>query len=123
MIVVGMAIAFIFASYGSPHVFVANTPQLNPNLAGNLRAIPASVMAFIQNPTDSDARNNIVQTAKIQQVKSVEGLNYTPIKTGVYAAEHPETGKTIVRIDKGTQLQVHSVTLSDGRVVKVYIPL
>ena len=122
MILVGMALAFAFAKYGSPQVFIANTPQLNPNVAGNLRAVPASVLAFIQNPTDSNARNNIVQTAKIQQVSSVEHLDYTPIRTGVYAAERPETGETIVKVDKGVQLEVHEVYLSDGRVVKVYVP-
>lgn len=123
MIVVGIILAFTTTKYGAPQVFVANTPQLNPNLAGNLRAMPASIMAFIQNPTDSNMRNNIVQTAKIQQVSSVEDLHYTPIRTGVYAAERPETGETIVKVEKGVKLEVHEVHLSDGRVVKVYVPL
>jgi hypothetical protein len=123
MILVGMILAFGAVKYGSPQVFLANTPYLNPSIMSNVRSLPARVVAYIQNPTDSTARNNIVQTAKIQQVSSVEDLNYTPIRTGVYAAQRPETGETIVKLDKGVRLEVHEVSLSDGRVVKVYLPL
>ena len=115
-------VSFMLVQTLSPVVFLANTPQINPQLAQNLQLVPARTMAFLRNPLDSTQAQREVELEQV--AKSVtppsQELNYKPITTGVQAAEDPSTGKKYVKIVAGTELEVKYLTLSDGRVVKVY---
>ena len=119
----------ILVSFGlvkvlSPVVFIANTPQVNPNLAADLLSLPARSIAFLQNPTEpTDSSSNLPKVEIGQSAKPKEGLEYKPLMNGVYAAEDPATGKKYAKIVAGTKLQKEEVKLSDGRVVTVYVPV
>lgn len=120
--IVAMAFAFVVVWVGSPRVFVANTPQVNSNFIAFFRYLPQRVYAMIQYPTDSEKQKSLIETAQIEQ-RNGGDLEYRPVISGVSAAEDPNTKETIVKIDAGTKLEVSTVTLDDGRQVKIYTPV
>ncbi len=119
-----MFLSFITVVTFEPAVFVANTPSPNPQIMADLGLIPARYMANIRNPLDrSRARSEIETTIIGRSAPSGEELIYSPVSTGVFAAEHVNTGEKYVKLEKGIKVQVHVIRLSNGKIVKVYIPL
>lgn len=107
-----------------PAVFVANTPTPNPRVMADLGLIPARYMANIRNPLDREKARSEIETIKIgRSAPKAENLNYTPVESGVYAAESKTTGDQYVKLDKGTKAQVYTVRLSNGKIVTVYVPI
>ncbi len=115
--------AFLLTVSVSPRVFIADSPQVNPNFFAELRKAPADLVAFVRNPFAPGKTDEGVMTAELQVTDAPTGASFTPIAKGVYAAEDPATGQSYVKIEGGTQLEVHNITLEDGRTVTVYVPL
>lgn len=108
----------------APAVFIADTPSPNPQVVADLGLIPARAMANMRNPLNREKARSEIETAKIgNSAPPVADLNYTPITTGVYAAESVSTGEQYVKLEKGTTAQVYVVRLSNGKIVKVYVPV
>ena len=120
-IFIGIFISFFLVKYFSPQIFIANTPQVNPNFVANILASPSTILAYIRSPFDPETRNNVIETAKMPKANPPPGLQYQPIANGVYAAEDPQTNLRYVKIDKGTKLEIRYITLDDGSTAKVYV--
>lgn len=117
--------SFVIVSTITPHVFVANSPVVKPSFLVWLKLTPQRMYAYLRYPLDNQARTESIENAALDAatIKEKEELEYTPINEGVYAAEDPETNERYIKIDKGTTVEVHHVRLSDGREVKVYVPV
>lgn len=115
--------SLLFVTYISPQMFVGNTTAFNPGFIARIKVIPYTALAYIRHPLNTEERANIIETSGVQTVNSDTDLNYTPISTGVYAAQHPTTGETIVKIDAGTEVEVKTIKTTDGREIKVYVPI
>ena len=89
----------------------------------SIRKSPVAVFAYIANINEGATLKDHLETAKIPRANPPPGLNFLPIAKGVYAAEDPESGKRFVKIEKGTKLQINTVTLPDGSTTKVYVPI
>ncbi len=123
-IALGIFLSLITVLTFEPAVFVANTPTPNSQVIADLGLIPARYMANIRNPLDRDKARSEVETIKIgRNAPPVAELNYTPLESGVYAAESKTTGEQFIKLDKGTKAQVYTVRLTDGRIVTVYVPV
>ena len=107
----------------TPRVFVANTPTLNPDFMSTLQKSPIAVFAYLGNIQEDATLKDHLETAKIPQATPPKGTNYTSIAKGVYASEGGENEKRYIKIEKGTKLEIHTLVLSDGRTVKVYVPV
>lgn len=104
----------------TPRIFLANSPDINPNFLADLGAIPGDFVALFRGqPSSKDER----MTAEIPRVTHPAGLSYEPLAKGVYASEPDQSGKRYIRIEEGTKLEKKVVTLDDGRTVTVYVPL
>ncbi len=115
--------AYVFVTLSTPHIFMANSSQFKPEFIAWMRSSPQIVYAMVRYPLDSEARDNAVQTAQIGNNTDKENLPFQSVAPGVYAAEDPETKERYVKVEKGTTIEVRYITLSDGRKVKVYIPV
>lgn len=123
-IAAGILLSLITVLTFEPAVFVANTPTPNPHIMADLGLIPARYMANLRNPLDREKVRSEIETIKIgRSAPSEAKLDYTPVSTGVYAAQNVETGDQYVKLEKGTTTQVHVIRLSDGKIVKVYVPV
>lgn len=116
-------LSFLMTKYISSEVFIADTPQINPQFIANLRAIPIRAIAYVRHPFNSQERASQIETAQIPQTQTPQGLVFSPVAKGVHAAEDPQTGKSYMKIEKGTKLQVYEIKMSDGQTVKVYVPV
>lgn len=107
----------------SPRLFIADSPEVNTQFIAELRNIPSDSIAFIRNIGASPADREI---AELEQ-KSIPGTpvdaEFQTIAPGVHAAESAQEGESYIKVDAGTKLEVRTVTLDDGRRVKVYIPV
>jgi hypothetical protein len=121
-ILIALIFAFGIVGLGSPRVFVADTPQVQVEFIAFFRYMPERIYAFIQHPTDGDKQADLVEVAQIEQVEKKE-LDYKPVMSGVSAAEDPTTKEIIVKIDPGTKLEVRYITLDNGQVGRVYVPV
>lgn len=115
-LLIAIVLAFTIVKVGAPRVFLADSPNVSPEF-----------IAFLQDPFGGDKPADsgevpVVANIGVSEPPNEGTLQYTPLIQGVQAAEDPQTGKKYVKVEAGTQLQVHTVTLSDGRVVKVYTP-
>ena len=119
--VVAILLSFGVVKLLSPVVFIADSPQINPNWAADLFSLPSRSIAFIQDPTNPD--NNLKRVDIGHSAQPPEALEYKPVMKGVYAAEDPVTGKKYAKIEAGTKLRAEEVKLSDGRIVLVYVPV
>lgn len=115
-----LLLALVIVSYGAPNIFIAGTTQLNQEFIAQIRSIPQIAYAYIQHPTNSDARTDQIETVQVQGVKDKEDLDYKPVDNGVYAAEDPVTNQRFIKIEKGTQLEKYEVTIN-GQKVTVYV--
>ncbi len=123
-IIVGIVLSLITVLTFEPAVFVANTPSPNPQVLADLGLIPARYMANMRNPLDREQARSEIETIKIGRSAPTESeLNYTPVTSGVFAAENVTTGEQYVKLEQGTKAQVHVIQLSNGKIVKVYIPI
>lgn len=123
-IAVSITTAFIVVVLFSPVVFLANTPQLNPQFIADLQLVPSRMVAFVRNPLNLSRARDEIETQKAHTVQvQPENLQYTPVSKGVYAAEDRETGSQYVRILKGTKVEVRPVQMLDGRIIEVYVPV
>lgn len=122
-IIAAILVALAVTTTVSPRLFVADSPQINTQFIADIRNIPSDFVAFLMNKPTEDTASALADL-KQQQVENVpEGLTFAPIAKGVEAAEDPATGKTYTKIEAGTELEVFTVTLDDGREVKVYVPV
>lgn len=115
--------SFMLVQFTAPHVFLANSPQLHPLFIAGIVRAPQSALAFLRNPLNPQQRIGESETAQMPTANPPATLVFSPITSVVRAAEDPATGKRYVRIASGTEVVVHTVTLTDGRVVKVYVPV
>lgn len=123
-IIAAMFFALFTVLTFEPAVFIANTPTPNPQVMADMGLIPARYMANIRNPLDREKARSEIETVKIgRNAPETTDLNYTPITTGVFAAERTSTGEQYVKLEKGTKAEVHIMRLSNGKIVKVYVPL
>ncbi len=118
----GMALVLSFAIVVgiTPRIFLAGSPELNPNFLADLGALPGDFVAMFRGESSSKDEQ---MTAEIPRVVHPSGLNYEPLSKGVYASEADQSGKRYIRIEEGTKLEKKIVTLDDGRTVEVYVPL
>jgi len=123
LIAVSIVFAFSIMRSLSPRLFVANTPTLNPEFVATLQKSPVAVFAYLGNIQEDATLKDHLETAKIPRSIPPEGLSYTPIAKGVQASEITENNKKYIKIEKGTKLEVHTVILSDGKTVKIYVPV
>lgn len=123
LIFVSILFSFSIMRSLSPRLFVANTPTLNPEFVATLQKSPVAVFAYLGNIQEDATLKDHLETAKIPRSIPPEGLEYEPIARGVYASEITENDKKYIKIEKGTKLEVHTVVLSDGNTVKVYVPV
>lgn len=122
---IGMVVA-ILTAYAvvtgiAPRVFVANTPEIDSNALANLVSMPSDFIAMITG-NEGSSQDEIL-TNEIPRVAHPEGTTYEPIAKGVYASEPDASGQRYIKIERGTQLEKKEVTLDDGSVAVVYIPL
>ena len=123
-IAAGILFSLITVLTFEPALFVADTPTPNPHIMADLGLIPARYMANIRNPFDHDKARSEIETIKIgRSAPPATELRYTPVTSGVYAAERATTGEQYVKLDKGTKVQVYIMRLSEGKIVKVYVPV
>ena len=120
---VSLVFAFLFVTFLTPRIFINDTTALNPSFLASIKRIPYSALAYIQNPFSKEERTNTIESSQIQQVEPSSDIQYTPLSKGVYAAEDPKSGSTVVKIEAGTEVEVYSITTNDGRELKVYVPL
>jgi hypothetical protein len=120
-------VAYIVVIIGAPQVFIANSSKIRPDFIARMRAVPQNAYALARYPFNSEARQNAVETAHINDTgdnNTVKNdLQYQSVAPGVYAAEDPANQERFIKIEKGTQIEVRYITLSDGRKVKVYVPV
>ncbi len=107
----------------SPRLFIADSPQVNSQFIAELKNIPSDTIAFFRNIGASPAEREIAELER----KSIPGTpvdaEFQAIAPGVQAAESAQEGESYIKVDAGTKLEVRTVTLDDGRRVKVYIPI
>jgi hypothetical protein len=115
-----LLLSLVIVNYGAPRVFIAGTTQVNQEFAAQIIAMPRVIYAYIQHPTDSDARTDEIETIHMPGVKGKDDLDYKSIDNGVYAAEDPATKERFVKIEKGTKLEKYEVIIN-GRKVTVYV--
>jgi len=107
----------------TPRLFIANTPTLNPDFVATLQKSPIAVFAYLGNIQEDASLRDHLETAKIPRAIPPEGTNYVPFAKGVQASEGGENERRFVKIEKGTKLEIHTITLSGGNTVKVYVPV
>jgi len=123
LIAVSIIFSFSIMRLMTPRIFVANTPTLNPEFIATLQKSPVAVFAYLGNIKEDATLKDHIETAKIPRAIPPVGIKYIPIAPGVYASETTENSKKFIKIEKGTKLEVHTVTLSNGKTVKVYVPV
>jgi len=122
-ILVSMLAAFGLISIVTPRLFIADSPEINQQFIAELKYIPQDFIAMIRSPLNRSESQDEILTKQIPEVTHPEGIQLNPIAKGVYASERDASGKQYIKIDKGTKLEIREVTLSDGRTVKVYVPV
>jgi len=124
-IVLTIIASFFLVSTTTPHIFVSNSPYVKDSFLVWLRLTPQRMYAYMRHPLDEEERIETIENAELQfaSYEEKEELNYTPIADGVYAAEDPETEERFIKIVEGTTVEVRTVIFSDGREIKVYIPI
>ncbi|HRN70481.1 MAG TPA: hypothetical protein PLS49_04815 [Candidatus Woesebacteria bacterium] len=120
---VAIIAAYLFVSIGSPQIFLTNSPELRPDFIARLQSVPQTVYAFARYPLNAQNRNNAIGTEQVNSRDDKADLEYQSIAPGVYAAEDPVSKEVFYKFEKGTKVDVREVILSDGRTVKVYIPV
>lgn len=115
-------VALLLVKTLSPQIFIANTPQINPNFVVKLRQIPTSIIARIKNigqpapvAENNNKKNNLVDS-------QIKDLNFIPVAKGIKAAEVPNSNIKYWQIEAGTKLKVITYQLSNGKQIKIYIP-
>ncbi len=110
----------------SPRIFFADSPEINPALIANLRALPETIQSLPQkllaklNPfnllhrPDSIDSWTPVYVANVENITPVPGLLYKTIIKGVRAAVNPETGQKIIEVEAGTKYQITGYTTING---------
>lgn len=108
----------------SPKIFIANSPKFKPEF-----------IAFIERPTNILPATQFtkllsfgfivdhIETAKIPKTTPPNGTSYIQVAKGVYASESQTDKTRYIKINKGTTLEVHSVNLSNGKSVNIYVPV
>lgn len=130
IIIFAIGLSFFLTNYFAPRVFLSGSPDINTEYIAQIRNLPANTLASLRNianPQDSNdfqqSENARAEFEKLAVKEAPSGLSFAPIAQGVQASEPTEDGKVFYKIEAGTQLEVRSVTLDDGREVKVYIPI
>ncbi len=122
-IFISLFASLLIVTFITPNMFIGETTAWNPGFLAQIKVIPYSIYAYIRYPVDANVRNNVIETSGMQTVNSKEKLEYSPVTNGVYAAQDPESGETIVKIDAGTELEVKTIKADDGKEIKVYVPI
>ncbi len=120
---ISLILSLLVVTFVTPKIFVGETTAFNPRFIAMLKNMPQSTLAYIRYPLDRETRENVIETSQIQTTEAKPDLQYNPIAAGVYAAQEPETGETIVKIDAGTELEVKTIKTDDGREIKIYVPI
>lgn len=118
--------AYMLVIIVSPQIFIADSSKIRPDFIARVRSIPQSTYALARYPFNKEARENAIETAQINNnpvTTESESLQYQPVAPGVFAAEDPASQERFIKVEKGTQIEIRYVTLSDGRRVKVYVPV
>ncbi|VVA43748.1 exported hypothetical protein [Candidatus Roizmanbacteria bacterium] len=145
LIIVTMAVAFAFSSYAGRNIFMANTPQVNPNYLANLqsqfkKSIDNVYLAFsslkkIGNKKDiasvnQNTNGNVsfvtgipdvtkpVQKPIIAKIEptSIPSNLFKSISKGVSAYE-PDSNHIVFKFDSGAKLKTKKFQFPDGKVV------
>lgn len=122
-IFVSLIASLAVVMYSTPKVFLADSPDLNPGFLAQLKIIPYTTYAYMRYPMNEEARNSLIGTAGMQTVTVDNSVEYRPVANGVYAAQDPETGETIVKLEGGTELEVKTIKTDNGGEIKVYVPI
>lgn len=121
-----MLVSFALVKYGSPKVFVANTPKISPSIAINLLNFPNQV-ALIPVKLKSDysrfslnpfakKQKNIEVFANVRQVEKLpENVILKSIATGVSAAEDTTNGDKYIVVAGGTKYRIVGYVLIGGK--------
>ncbi len=118
-----LALSFLIVSFIAPYIFVDNTAIVKPRIQAALRFVPYAVYAYVRHPLNQEERTKIIELAHLQQLPVNTDLSYQPVAKGVHAAEDPITNTVHVRVDKGTQIEVKTITFSDGQTLKIFVPV
>lgn len=116
----GIVGALVLTVGVAPRIFIADTPQIDPQVLANLGRMPSDFVAFV---TGNNTSVDEPMIASIEETDVPEGASFEPFAKGVYAAEDPATGQSYVKFEAGTELQVYEVQLEDGRMVTIYVPV
>lgn len=122
-IFVGILVSYGLVVFISPQIFLANSPRLQPEFIARFRATPQAIYALARYPFNTQERNNIIESAQVSSNEEKSDLPFQPIAPGVYAAEDAESNEKYIKIEKGTKVEIREVILTDGRKVKVYVPI
>jgi hypothetical protein len=123
----------------SSKVFLANTPEVNPQFIATLKNSPKTIAQLpgrIFNRGGS--RDDLAQLPPEEALPTQAPFNnpgiappadvvFPPPKNGISVAQNPSDGKTYVKIAKGTKVEVSTqiITLPDGtkKTVQVILPM
>ncbi|MFA9288385.1 MAG: hypothetical protein ACEQSA_00700 [Weeksellaceae bacterium] len=120
--VLAIVLSFVAVSSVTPTLFLANTPQVNPGFIAIVQDIPAypqRLAAILRNPMSPEKQDGDVLYGQIPKADPTDDTEFFPIAKGVEASED----RSYVKIEEGTKIEVQTVTLEDGRTVRVLIPL
>jgi len=121
--ILAIAIAFGITTTISPRLFIADSPEINPQFVAELGNIPSDTIAFIRNIGASPEDRAVAELER----KSIPGTpvdaEFYSVAPGIQAAESAQEGESYIKVEAGTKLEVRTITLDDGRRVKVYIPV
>jgi len=123
LIFASLFFSFATVHFITPKVFLANTPEPNPDFIASVQKSPLAVASYIGDIQEGASLKDHLETAKMPRATPPEGINFTPLAQGVWAAEDEKSGRKYIKIKKGTKIEVYAVVLSDGRQVQVYVPV
>lgn len=108
-------ISFFIVKYGSPQVFLANTPKLNKD---NIIQLPSKMLASIAslNPFGKQNKSNVNDIfANTKPVNVPNSVVFKSISKGVYAGEDPKTGKSYLKIEAGAKYKITGTITINGK--------
>lgn len=129
IILISLFSAFISLKVLNNTVFIANTPYINQqfiasaiNLPQKIKLVPGTMLAYLKNPFNSTNREKEIITNELANIPSQQlNLVFSPVSKGVSAAEDSQ-GHKYVKIEKGVEVEVRKITLSNGKTITIVIP-
>ncbi len=122
-ILVAMIIAFFIVWLGGPAVFVADSPRVRSEVKEELLLLPSRLYALVTHGFDFTYADNATETSRMSRASTVpQSMSYSKTSSQVAVGTDKKSNMQYVRLSKGTVVEVHTVQLSDGRNVRIYMP-